>query len=143
MPELDYIVLADYVRQDAGTIHIMGAGIDTVMAPTVPAAQQFGIALRITFGTTEEVGASHQIKLAFQGPDSRLLDLAAPFVTPAQPPGIPEHWRTGLGIALRVTVPLPSYGDYSLELDIDDGLITRSNDFRVIPHQSRPGQERE
>ena len=32
MPELDYMVLADYVRQDGGSIHIMGAGVDTVAA---------------------------------------------------------------------------------------------------------------
>ena len=48
MPELDYMVLADYVRQDAGVIHIMGAGVDTVTAPAVPTVQPFGVALRIT-----------------------------------------------------------------------------------------------
>jgi len=36
VPELDYMVLADYVRQDGGVIHIMGAGVDTVTAPVVP-----------------------------------------------------------------------------------------------------------
>jgi hypothetical protein len=36
MPELDYMVLAEYVRQDNGVIHIMGAGVDTVATPAVP-----------------------------------------------------------------------------------------------------------
>ena len=33
MPDLEYLVLADYVRQDAGATHIMGAGIDTFGIP--------------------------------------------------------------------------------------------------------------
>ena len=36
MPELDYMVLADYVRQDNGVIHIMGAGMDTIATSAVP-----------------------------------------------------------------------------------------------------------
>jgi uncharacterized protein DUF6941 len=133
MPELDYIVLADYVRQDGGAIHIMGAGIDTITTPVVPAMQPLGIALRITFGTTEEVGEPHRITLAFQSPDERVLEATAAFVTPARPPGVPEHWRTAIGVTLRLGVPLPRYGDYSCELDIDDGTITKSIDIRVIP----------
>jgi hypothetical protein len=134
MPELDYMVLADYVRQDGGgVIHIMGAGVDTVMARSVPAAQPFGIALRLSFDTTEPVGEQHQLTLAFQDPDQPVVDMRAQFITPPQPPGVPEHWRTSLGIALQITVPIPRYGDYSFELDIDNGAITRSIDVRVIP----------
>src|SRR5260370_32454537 len=120
MPELDYMVLADYVREDTGTIHIMGAGIDTFTVPQVPAAAPVGIALRITFGRTEEVGGRHLLKLIFQGPDQHLLDIDASFLTPPQPAGVPEHWRTAVGMALRLMLPLPAYGDYSLELVIDD-----------------------
>ncbi len=132
MPELDYMVLADYVRQDGGVIHIMGAGVDTVFAPAVPIVQPFGVALRISFSTTEEPGEEHRLTVTFIGPDNRLLDATATFVTPPRPPGVPEHWRTGLGVAVQIAVPLPQYGDYSCELDIDDGSITKSYEFRVI-----------
>jgi hypothetical protein len=137
VPELDYMVLADYVRQDAGVIHIMGAGVDTVTAPAVPTVQPFGVALRISFGTTEQPGEDHHLTVSFIGPDNRILDASATFVTPPRPPGVPEHWRTGLGVALQIPVPLPQYGDYSCELDIDDGAITKSYEFRVI----RPGAQ--
>ena len=133
MPELDYWVLADYVRQDGGVIHIMGAGVDTVIAPAVPTVQPFGVAARISFDTTEEPGEQHHLTVAFIGPDRRLLDASATFVTPPRQAGVPEHWRTALGIAIEVAVPLPQYGDYSCELAIDDGQITKSYDFRVIP----------
>ncbi len=46
MPQLEYMVLAEYVRQDpTGLIHIMGAGIDTINAPVVPTVQPLGVAL--------------------------------------------------------------------------------------------------
>jgi hypothetical protein len=131
------MVLADYVRQDGGVIHIMGAGVDTVTAPAVPTVQPFGVALRMSFGTTEEPGEEHRLTVSFIGPDNRLLDANATFVTPPRQLGVPEHWRTGLGVALQILVPLPQYGDYSCELDVDDGAITKSYEFRVI----RPGAQ--
>jgi len=33
MPELDFMVVADYVRTDAGVLHMVGAGFDTVHLP--------------------------------------------------------------------------------------------------------------
>jgi hypothetical protein len=138
MLELEYMVLADYVRQDGGVIHIMGAGVDTVWAPAVPTLQPFGIALRISFAPTEPVGEPHRLAVSFVGPDQRVLDAQASFLTPAPPEGVPEHWRTGMGVALQIAVPLPAYGDYSCELDIDDGAITKAFEFRVVPRQSPP-----
>lgn len=132
MPELDYMVLADYVRQDAGGVHIMGAGVDTVAAPFVPTVQPFGVALRLSFGTTEQPGEPHRLTVSFMGPDRRVLDASSEFVTPPRPPGVPPHWRTAVGVALQIPVPLPQYGDYSCEVNIDDGAITKSAEFRVI-----------
>lgn len=33
MAEIEYLILADYVRQDSGLTHIMGAGLDTITLP--------------------------------------------------------------------------------------------------------------
>lgn len=134
--QLDFMVLADYVRQDVGFMHIMGAGIDTIGTPILPAVQQMGVALRLSFDTTEHAGDEHSLTVSFIGPDSPVLTASARFATPVRPPGVPEHWRPGAQVALQFPVPLPSYGDYSCELEIDDGAITQSFDFRVI----RPGQ---
>ena len=132
MPELDYMVLADYVRQDGGVMHIMGAGVNTVTTPAVPIVQPFGVALRVSFDTTEEPGDEHHLTVSFIGPDSPVLDANATFITPPRPPGVPEHWSTGLNVALQIPVPLPQFGDYSCELSIDDGAITKSFEFRVV-----------
>lgn len=139
MPVLDYVVLAEYVRQDAGTVHIMGAGADTFFLPGVPAAAPAGIAARISFASTEEVGAEHRLNIIFQGADARLLEMVAPFNTPPQLPGVPEHWRTSVGFALRLILPFPQYGDYSLDVIVDDDpQLSKSIDVRAIPVP--PGQ---
>jgi hypothetical protein len=133
VPELDYMVLADYVRQDGGVVHIMGAGVDTVYAPTVPTVQPFGVALRISFNSTEQPGEPHHLQVAYIGPDQRVLDASSAFAAPPVPPDFPEHWHRSLGVALQLPVPLPRYGEYMCEVSIDDGAIVKSYDFRVVP----------
>jgi hypothetical protein len=139
--QLDYMVLADYVRQDGGVIHIMGAGVDTVLATHVPAVQPLGVALRISFDAADPVGQQHHVRVSFVGPEKPVLTIEAPFSRPPPPPDVPEHWRTGLGIGVQLAVPLPEYGDYTCELLIDDGgeIDPRSIDFRVILRPAKPG----
>ena len=135
MPELEYLVLADYVRQDAGMTHIMGAGIDTFTIPPdrLPVAVPVGVVARITFSSRDQVGTEHEITLIFQGPDGDLLKATQRFPTPPPPPGVPEHWRTALSIAFRLGLPFPSLGDYRLQVGLDDDpLLSRFLDVRAI-----------
>ena len=142
MPDLEYLVLADYVRQDAGATHIMGAGIDTFNIPTpqLPAAIPVGLVARITFSIRDEVGASHEISLVFQGPGGiELLRASQQFPTPPPAPGIPEHWRTAASLVTRLALPFPSHGDYRLQVTIDDDpRLSRSLDVRAIDPTSGP-----
>ena len=135
MPDLEYVVLADYVRQDAGATHIMGAGIDTfgIPAQQLPAAIPVGLVARITFSVRDQVGAEHEIRLVFQGPDSDLLDIRQPFPTPPPAPGVPEHWRTAFSLVARLALPFPRHGDYRLQVTLDDDPTqSRSLDIRAI-----------
>lgn len=139
MPEIDYVVLADYVRQDAGMIHIMAAGIDTITVPEerLPVAVPVGVAVRVTFDSWDEVGAEHEMAVTFQGlrgdDDGDLLTIRNRFLTPAPAPGVPEHWRTALGIAMRLALPIPRLGDYRLQVVLDDDpRLSRSLDVRAI-----------
>lgn len=132
MPELDFMVLADYVRTDAGTMHIMGAGIDTITAAAVPTIYPAALAIRITFDSADEPGTEHKLTLIFQGSDSVLATVNGHFRTPPKIENVPIHWHTGVGIALKSGLPLPRYGDYALELAIDDKHVKTIN-LRVIP----------
>jgi hypothetical protein len=138
MPQMEYLVLADYVRQDAAATHIMGAGIDTFTVPEgrLPVSVPVGVVARISFDVRDHVGAEHEVSLIFHGPgDSELLRLTQRLRTPPPAPGIPEHWRTAANLLFRgLLLPLPSYGnDYRLEVIMDDDpRLSRSLDVRVV-----------
>ena len=133
---LDYLLLADHVREDGGIVNIMGAGIDTISTPRVPTNQALGVAARISFDAADEVGHEHRVKISFVGPEHQVLSAEATFITPDRQPELPVHWRTGIGVALQLLVPLPSFGDYLCDFAVDDGSeISRSIDFRVVSKQ--------
>jgi hypothetical protein len=145
MPELEYVVLADYVRQDGGTVHIMAAGIDTFTIPTdhLPAAVPVGLVARIAFSIRDRVGEEHDISLTFSlvgdedSEEPALLTANQRILTPPRMPDVPEHWRTGANVISRFALPIPRHGNYRLRLAIDDDpRLSRMIDLRAIP----PGQ---
>jgi hypothetical protein len=140
MPDLDYVVLADYVRQDAGTTHIMGAGIDTFTIPedVLPVRVPVGIVAHITFSSRDPVGEQHELNLVFQGPGNEDLLIATQrFPTPAPPAGLPGHWPTGANVILRFGLPFPSHGDYRLRVAIDDDpRLSRTLNVRAVAPQT-------
>ncbi|MGH3227306.1 MAG: DUF6941 family protein [Streptosporangiaceae bacterium] len=135
---MEYLLLADYVRQDAASTHIMGAGIDTFTVPEgrLPVSVPVGVVARMSFDIRDQVGAEHQVSLIFHGPgDTELLRLTQRLRTPPPAPGIPEHWRTAANLIFRgLLLPLPNYGnDYRLEVIMDDDpRLSESQYVRVV-----------
>jgi hypothetical protein len=132
MPTLDYMVLADYVRQDNGVVHIMGAGIDTITAPHLPAAHLAHVAIKLIFGTEEVPGTRHTFKLLFMGDDKQLSAVKGTFKVPERIEGVPVHWKTSALLNLRLALPFERYGDYSLDFLIDEQQEKDVN-LRVVP----------
>jgi hypothetical protein len=137
MPQIEYLLLAEYIRQDAGMTHIMSAGIDTFTIPEgrLPARAPVGVLARIAFDSRDQVGAEHEVSLIFHGPEnSELLRVTQSLPTPRPQPGLPEHWRTRTNLIFRLALPIPSYGgDYRLEVIMDDDpRLSLSLDVRVI-----------
>ncbi|MGH3119550.1 MAG: DUF6941 family protein [Streptosporangiaceae bacterium] len=121
MPELDFMVVADYVRTDAGVLHMVGAGFDTAHLPAVPGILTAGVGLRLLLDVAE-AREPHPFTLIFQNADgARLAEIAGvvgpvPAGTPEPPPGRPYS----VVLALNTRLPVPGYGDYSLDLVLDD-----------------------
>lgn len=144
MPSLEYVVLADYVRQDGGTVHIMAAGIDTFTIPAdrLPAAVPVGLVARLAFSIRDRVGEEHDINLTFslvgeEDDEEPLLTANQRIQTPPRLPGVPEHWQTGANVISRFALPIPRHGNYRLRLEIDgDPRLSRMIDLRAI----EPGQ---
>lgn len=137
MPELDYALLAEYVRQDAGMIHIMGAGADTfhIPAAALPVTVPLGFAARVVFNASDDhPGDPHTLRLEFTSADGeQLLSATQQFRTPDHSPGIPSVWRPSLGIALRLALPIPRHGLYALQAEVDDDpRLIRRIDFRAV-----------
>ncbi len=157
MPELDFMVVADFVRQDGGVLQMVGAGFDTMLIPVVPAPHQIGIGLRLLVDVAE-AQQEHRVMLIYQDADGhRLAEVAGTFGTatgaPLPPPGRPY----GILLAFNLALPVPAYGDYSLELFVNDdeeakkSITLTAADPRNLPgtpghawtraNQARPGPD--
>ena len=121
MPELDFMVVADYVRTDAGVLHMVGAGFDTVRLPAVPGILTAGVGLRLLLDVAE-AREPHPFTLIFQNADGARLAEVAGVVGPVLPdaPEPPAGRPYSVVLALNTRLPVPEYGDYSLDLILDD-----------------------
>ena len=139
MPELDFMVVADFVRQDAGVLQMVGAGFDTVFVPAVPTARQVGIGLRLLIDVAE-AREPHQVELIYQDADGQRLAEVRGTVGPVSegqplpPPGRPF----GIPLAFNLMLPIPDHGDYSLELAVD-GESMKSITLTAAPPPATPG----
>lgn len=120
MPELDFMVVADYVRAEGGILHMIAAGIDALFVPVVPMARPIGVGLRLLLDVAE-AQHPHRVELIYQDADGQRLDVVAGSVGPVQPnqPLPPPGRPYGIALALNLMLPVPKYGDYSLELLVD------------------------
>ena len=144
MPELDFMVTADYVRAEGGVLHMIAAGFDTLWVPVVPSARQVGVGLRLLLDVAE-AREEHQITLIYQDEDGRVLFRITGTLGPAgpgqqlPPPGRPF----GVPMAFNLTLPMPAYGDYSLELFLDDQANPAKSITLTVapvaPQQQPPG----
>jgi hypothetical protein len=139
MPELDFMVTADYVRAEGGVLHMIAAGFDVMFVPSVPAVRQVGIGLRLLVDVAE-AREQHQVTLIYQDADGhRLIELNASVRAAAQGEPLPPPGRPyGVPMPFNVMLPIPAYGDYSLELYVD-GEQVKSITLTAVPVPALPG----
>ena len=126
VPNLDYAVLCDYVRAEAGLAHVIAAGIDTVWTPDVPTGRNLGLLMRISFRRAE-CGREHQIEIIFQDADGERLVELHTAITPEWQEGVPASWGVGAIAGLNFGVPLPRFGLYSFE------ILINGNHVKTVP----------
>ena len=115
VPQVDFMILCDYVRADGGLLHMIAAGIDRIRVPMLPAVHNVGVAVRLSLHRSE-CDRDYELQLIFQNTDGqRIADLTAQFRA-QYPPGLPAGWPTPVALALNLGLPLQAYGEYSFEL---------------------------
>jgi uncharacterized protein DUF6941 len=139
MPELDFMVTADYVRAEGGMLHMIAAGVDTLLVPSVPAARPVGVGLRLLVDVAE-AQQPHHIELIYQDADGHRLAEVAGTIGPVGPgqPFPPPGRPYGVPVAFNLILPVPAYGDYSLELIIDERPM-KSITLTAVDPRDLPG----
>lgn len=122
MPTLDYALLCDYVRAEAGLAHVIAAGIDTIWKDEVPSGQNLGLLMRVGFARSE-CGRPHRIEIIVQGEDGDRLAQLSAVVEPEWLEGLPASWTSGALTGINIGVPLPRFGLYSVEILVNDTLM--------------------
>jgi hypothetical protein len=132
MPELDFMIISDYVRAENGVLHMIAGGFDTITARAVPAARSIGIGLSLKL-PRREVAEHHTLRLVFHGTDgARLAEVGADLPARSEAPNVPPGREVGIVTALNMSLPLPAYGDYSLALLVD-GNRKKEIPIHVVP----------
>src|SRR5260370_35353690 len=116
MPQLDFMIVADFVRAEGAVLHMIAAGIDTIYTPVVPALHRLGVGIRLTM-TPAEAQYHHQIEITLQTEDGeRLAQVNGGFAPPGDVPELPPGVRPSIAIPFNMNIPLPAYGRDSLKL---------------------------
>ena len=136
MPSLDFAFVCDYARQDAGPVHALAIGIDTVYAPDVPWGQNLGVVARFTF-TRNECGRPHRVELIAQDEDGQRLVHLTGTLEPQWDEGLPPGWSVGAMLTLNFGLPLPQFGLYAIEILLNDSSV-KTLSLRVMPPTAGP-----
>ena len=129
MPTLDYAVLCDHVRAEGGVAHIIAAGIDTISAAQVPVTHNMGIVVQLEF-TRNECGRPHRIEAHLQGIDGDTIAQIQGAITPEWVEA-PVGWDTRAQVTMNVGILFPRYGEYAMEILVNDTSLKRIN-LRVV-----------
>jgi hypothetical protein len=138
MPELDFMIVSDYVRAENGVLHMIAGGVDTITVRAVPSARSIGIGLSLKL-PREEVTENHTLRLIFYGTDdARIAEIGADLPARSETPNMPAGRKVGVVAALNMSLPLPAYGDYSLELLVNGNHKKEIPIYVIPPAETRP-----
>ena len=131
MPVLDYALLCDYVRLDAGAAHIIAANIDTLTASTVPVPHNLGI-LAVFLLAEDEIGAPHPFRVVARTEEGTELARINAEVRAGGPQAATlASWPHRASVGLNFEMLYPDYGVYAFDVFSGDELA-KTLLFRVI-----------
>jgi hypothetical protein len=130
---MEYLLLAEYARLDAGLLTLAGGNFDNVVVPTIPGQLPIAIAGGVIL---DENGAEADIQLTIEGPPGTFKIVTTEQLDLSKKPDLDLGPRRAV-FAGRLIVPLIDYGVYSIHAQSGSGgaKVVR---FRVAPSASSP-----
>ena len=136
--QLDFALLADAVSfTDDEKLTIVGAGVDTVVAPSLPTVHAQVVLVLRGWVSEDEARQAHRVDVVILGPDGNQVGSTSSVVKPAPEPAIAlgrelPRQRIGMGAVLNmISMPLHSYGVYRFVVSWD-GEPLRTLDLLVV-----------
>lgn len=134
MPELDFAILCEAARVADNLMYVLAGGWDTLSGEE-RSVQTVSVALRFLF-TQGECGRPHRIEVIVQGVDGqRLTSITGIIVAEVPLAGLPAGWRVNAMTQIRFPVAFPAFGEYSIEVLVNDSSL-KSLPVRFVPPPS-------
>lgn len=114
---------------------MVGAGIDTLTPPALPATIQVTTAVRLTGLPAElEAGITHVTRTVVRGPDGEVVSEAeGEFEVEGEGPPDQQDWLQGFVVNLAVGFEATVPGTYKIEHSVDSSSATVA--MHVRPHE--------
>lgn len=119
---MDWIIPCRYVEIHENLATMIGAGIDTLTPPDLPAGVQVTTAVRLTGLPSElEAGLKHTTRTVVRGPDGEIVsEVAGEFEVEGHgPPPEQQDWLQGFVVNLAVAFEAVVAGTYKIEHFVD------------------------
>jgi hypothetical protein len=130
VPELEYALLAEHVRQEGGLSYITAAGIDTLTTEQVPSP--WNLALLLGFRSADdEVGHASPLEISLRRDEFRLVQIQGEITPSERPADVPHDWPSRTTLGFNMGIVLPEYGVYSIDISVG-GEVRHTLPLRVI-----------
>jgi hypothetical protein len=139
MPTCLSAFLCEFVRPEpAGApVHALGLGIDTVMAPALPAPHGFGMVFQLSFESSE-LDQTHELRVQVVDPTGEVVDEIEGQVGAQRRPG--TFGPTLALIAFNRMFEVARFGPHEIKILIG-GQELRTLPLQVLPAQPDPQQQ--
>jgi hypothetical protein len=115
MARLQYVLLAEYARVDAGgLLTIAGAGFDHIVVPAIPGSVAMACALRVLLREDEK---STRLAITIRPPQGPGLALESVVSAPEEAKA--HQGEVGVAFAATFGLPITAAGIYSFSVSVD------------------------
>ncbi len=130
VPDLDFALIAEYVKLEQGLAHVVAGGMDTIRTTDMPIGHNIGLLLRISFDRFE-CNRPHRVEVIVQDEDGgRLVGLTATG-KPLWRNEWPVTWKSSQAFAFNLSLPLKRPGVHEFKILVNDSLM-KTIPFLVI-----------